>query len=165
MDQRVKTSPVGPAAHVAGTRNQRGLTLMEILLVIVLIGLMSAFAIPKLSDAMNGQNVQSARAAFVGMYAQARSTAIQRGGSATLTLAGNVLRIQSKNPITGVTEAVGNSVDLNGRYGVTVSSTPSNTWIFDPRGIGTAASQSSVTITKSTHSTTIVMSAAGRVIQ
>ena len=145
-------------------RSQRGMSLMEILLVIVLIGIMSAFAIPRLTDAMNSQNVQSARAAFVATYAQARYTAIQRGSTASLVLSGNVLRISSTNPVTNVTESVGNSVSLSDRYGVSVSPT-SYTWTFDPRGIGNATAQTSVTISKSTHATQVLISAAGRVIQ
>jgi prepilin-type N-terminal cleavage/methylation domain-containing protein len=143
---------------------QRGLTLMEILLVIVLIGIMSAFAIPRLSDALTHQNVQSARVAFVGMCAKARYVAIQRGSKTRLTLVNNVVSIQSANPVTNVTESVGNAVDLNSRYGVTVRP-PVGTWTFDSRGLGTAAGQTSVSIAKGSDSTEIVISAAGRVIQ
>ena len=159
-------TPAAPAAAGApALRGARGLTLMEILLVIVLIGIMSAFAIPKLTDAINSQNVQSARVAFVSMYAKARYTAIQRGGTTTLTLANNVLSIQATSAISSLTGAVGNSVDLYGRYGVTVSATPSNTWTFDSRGLGTATVQSTVNISKGTHQSTILLSGAGRVIQ
>jgi len=114
---------------------------------------------------MSSQNVQSARAAFVGMSAQARYAAIQRGSSATLTLANNVLSIRSTDPVSNATKAVGNSVDLNGRYGVTVSPA-SLTWTFDARGIRQQTDSTSVTISKgANHSTTIVLSPAGRVIQ
>ena len=164
MNQHTLTSARMCPCLPAPARSERGLTLMEILLVIVLIGLMSAFAIPKLTDAMRRQNVQSARVAFVAMYAQARATAIQRGTTDSLILSGNVLRIRAANPVTGFSEAVGNSVDLYSRYGVTVSSTNSP-WTFDSRGLGPGTSQTSVTISKGPYSTTILMSAAGRVIQ
>ena len=168
MDLRmraVQSSPSFCPPLPAAARNARGVTLLEILMVIVFIALMSAFAIPRLNDAMNSQNVRSARAAFVGMNAKARYAAIQRGGSATLTLANNVLSVQSTNPVSNAAQSVGNSVDLYGRYGVTVS--PSSlTWTFDARGLRTQTDSTSVTIYKGTKdSTKIVLSPAGRVIQ
>ena len=57
MNQHTLTSARMCPCLPAPARSERGLTLMEILLVIVLIGLMSAFAIPKLTDAMRRQNV------------------------------------------------------------------------------------------------------------
>ena len=112
---------------------------------------------------MMRQDVQSARVAFVGTYAQARYTAIQRASTTRLILANNVVLIQSVNPVTNVSEAVGTAVDLNSRYGVTVR--PNATWTFDSRGLGTAAGQSSVSIAKGADTTEIVISAVGRVIQ
>ena len=145
-------------------RSEGGVTLIEILLVIVLIALMSAFAIPKLSDAMMQQSVSSARVAFVGMYATARSTAIQRGAQSALILANNVVTIRSQNPVTSLTETVGNSLDLNGRYGVTVQPAI-DTLQFDSRGIGLGAIPDTVSITKGWYATQIVISAVGRVIE
>lgn len=167
MDER-RMMPIESRAAVAAPARvrmeRRGFTLMEMLMVIVLIGAMTAFALPRLNSAMTQQNVSSARVAFVGMYAKARYTAIQRGSAATLILANNVVSIQSTNPVTNVTQMVGNSVNLGTRYGVTVQPA-SSTWQFDPRGLGTGASQTSVSITKGTYATQIVISAAGRVIQ
>jgi type II secretory pathway pseudopilin PulG len=128
------------------------------------MGAMAAYAIPRLGNAMTKQNVQSARAAFVGLLAQARYTAIQRGGQASLVLSNSTVTVRATNPVTGVTGQVGNAQDLNGRYGVTLS--PSSlTLTFDSRGIGTASSQTSVSVTKDTYTMSIVVSAAGRVIQ
>jgi prepilin-type N-terminal cleavage/methylation domain-containing protein len=144
--------------------NQRGMTLIEIVIVIVLIGAMAGYAIPRIGDAITKQNVRSARTLFVSMHARARATAIQRGSRTQLVVSNGQLRIVSFNPVTGASESVGNLEDLGQRYGVTVS--PSTlTLTFDPRGIGTEASQTEVTIRKGSYTSRIVISPAGRVIQ
>jgi prepilin-type N-terminal cleavage/methylation domain-containing protein len=150
-----------PAKHRLGSN---GLTLIEILLVIVLIGILAGYGLPRLANISTTQSISSARVALVGLLANARYTAIQRGGSASFILSNNQITVQATNPVTGVTETVGNVQDLNGRYGVTVQPT-SLTLIFDPRGVGTASSQTTVSITKGSYGTSIVISAAGRVIQ
>ncbi len=143
--------------------NRRGFTLIEILLVIVLLGIMSAFALPRFADAVRKQNIRSARVALVGLCAQARATAIQRGSKTKFVLLNSVISIQSSNPVTNASQTVGNPVDLYGRYGVTVL--PSSFSLeYDPRGIGTAP-QTSLQIAKGSDTTTVVISAAGRVIQ
>jgi prepilin-type N-terminal cleavage/methylation domain-containing protein len=151
-------------ALAASASGQRGLTLMELLLVIALIGIMSAFGLPRISAALGRQSVQSARVAFVGMYAKARYTAIQRGSKTQLIVVNDVASIQSANPVTNLVEEVGNAVDFNKRYGVTVQPVV-GIWTFDSRGLGSGAGQTSVSIAKGTDSTEIVISAAGRVIQ
>jgi prepilin-type N-terminal cleavage/methylation domain-containing protein len=144
--------------------NRRGLTLIEIVIVIVLIGAMAGYAIPRIGDAITKQNVRSARTLFVSMHARARATAIQRASRTQLVVSNGQLRIVSINPVTGAAQTVGNVEDLTQRYGVTVA--PSSlTLTFDARGIGTEASQTEVSISKGSYASRIVISPAGRVIQ
>ncbi len=144
--------------------NQRGMTLIEVVIVIVLIGAMAGYAIPRIGDAITKQNVRSARTLFVAMHARARATAIQRASRTQLVVSNGQVSIVSTNPVTGATQTVGNVEDLTRRYGVTVLPT-SLTLTFDARGIGTEGSQTEVSISKGQYASRIVISPAGRVIQ
>lgn len=144
--------------------NQRGVTLIELLLVIALIGIMGAFAFPRVGDGITKQNVRSARTLFVGTHARARATAIQRGSQTFLIVNNGRLTIQSVNPVTNAAQQVGNVEDLGARYGVTVQ--PGNlTLTFDGRGMGQEATGTTISITKGAHGTQIQISPVGRVWQ
>ncbi len=144
--------------------NQRGVTLIEIVIVIMLIGVMAGFALPRLGDALTKQNVQSARTLFVSAHARTRATAIQRGTQTQLIVSNGRLTIQSANPVTSVVDTVGSVENLGARYGVTVQ--PTNvTLTFDGRGIGMEATEITISITKGSYGSTIVISPVGRVRQ
>ena len=144
--------------------NRRGVTIIELLIVIVLIGVMAGFAFPRIGDAITKQSVRSARTLFVGTHAKARATAIQRGSQTQFILAGGRITIQAAHPVTNVVQQVGNVEDLGSRYGVTVA--PTNvTLTFDARGIGMETSATTISITKGSYGSNIVISPVGRVIQ
>ncbi len=144
--------------------NRRGLTLIELVIVIVLIGVMAGLGFPRLGDAMTKQSVRSARTLVVGLVAKARATAIQRGSATRFIVSNGKITIQSSNPVTNVTQTVGNVEDLGSRYGVTVQ--PSSlTLTFDGRGIGMETTETTISITKGSYGSKIVISPVGRVIQ
>jgi prepilin-type N-terminal cleavage/methylation domain-containing protein len=144
--------------------NKRGVTIIELLIVMTLIGVIAGFAFPRIGDAITKQNVRSARTLFIGTHAKARATAIQRGSQTQLILAGGRLVIQAANPVTNVVQQVGNVEDLGSRYGVTVQ--PTNvTLTFDARGIGMETTETTISITKGSYGNQIVFSPVGRVIQ
>lgn len=143
---------------------ERGFTLIEVVIVIVLIGAMAGFAFPRLGGAMAKQSVRSARGAVVAMFAKARATAIQRGAATSLIIKNDTLFVQSVHPVTGAVQRVGNFEDLAARYGVDIQ--PNNdTCLYDPRGIALEAGNLVVTVTKGAFTETIVVNAVGRVIQ
>ena len=142
--------------------NKRGVTLIEIIIVIVLVGVMTGFALPRIGDAITKQSVQSARTFFISAHARTRATAIQRGTQTQLIVSDGRLTIQSANPVTYVVDTVGGVQDLGARYGVTVQ--PANVSLtFDGRGIGTENTGTTISITKGSHGSTIVISPVGRV--
>src|SRR3989442_10870426 len=57
----------------------RGFTFIEVLIVMVLIGIIAALGIPRIRDAIQKNNVRSARAAIGTLVAKARGAAVQRG--------------------------------------------------------------------------------------
>lgn len=143
---------------------ERGLTLIEILIVMALIGAMAGFGFPRLADAWVRQNVRSARAALVGLYARGRATAIERGATTRVIVENNRVRIESVNPVTGATVIVGRIEDLQSRYGVTIA--PSlDTCVYDPRGVAREASETVLTIARGSVVQVLRINRLGRVIQ
>jgi len=69
-----------------GNRGNSGFTVIELLWVIVLMGLMAMLGIPRIRDALQKQNVRSARVATVSHVVKARNAAVQRGCRATVHL-------------------------------------------------------------------------------
>lgn len=144
--------------------NKRGVTIIELVMVIILVGVMAGLGFPLIGDAITKQNVRSARTMIVGLHAQARATAIQRGAQTQFILAGGRIAIRSLNPVTNAAQQVGNVQDLGSRYGVTVQ--PSNlTLTFDPRGLGMETNDNTISVTKGSYGSKIVISSVGRVIQ
>ncbi|MGD2136116.1 MAG: prepilin-type N-terminal cleavage/methylation domain-containing protein, partial [Gemmatimonadales bacterium] len=123
----------------------RGFTIIEVLIVIGLIGLMAAIAMPRIGDALINQNVDSGRAAVVSMHAKARAVAIQRGMTSALVFNGNTVLVISRNPVTRAVDTVGAPNDLYDRYGVSVV-TSRDTLQFDPNGIGADGGDTKVTV-------------------
>lgn len=144
--------------------NRRGVTLIELLLVITLIGIMGAFALPRIGDGITRQNVNSARTLFIGTHAKARAVAIQRGSQTSLIVNNGSLTIQSVNPVTGAVQQVGNVENLVARYGVKVEP-PNVTMVFDGRGMGMETTWTIIIITKGAYGSQVRISPVGRVWQ
>lgn len=125
-----------PAAPIA----RRGYSIIELLIVLTIIGITTAIALPKLRGMGLGTDIVSAQNALVSRVAGTRAAAIQAGQSSriyfhrdsvwTVTVSG-----------TGVETRVGSMLNLRGQFNVTAVVNPAdNTFIqFDPRGIGSLA--------------------------
>lgn len=149
----------------SGSR-RRGFTAVEILIVMVLIGLMSAVALPFLRNAAAKSGVSGALAAVTGLHAVARNSAIQRGRTAVLVVSGateTVLVVLRRSGSTAV-DTVGRAENLYTRFGVDLQST-SDSVVFTPRGIGTASGSTSIVATRGDYADTLVISAAGRLVR
>lgn len=143
---------------------ERGLTLIEVIIVLVLIGAMAGFGFPRLADAWVRQSVRSARAALVGLYAKGRATAIERGAVTRVIVDNNRVRIESVDPVTGATVVVGSVEDLGNRYGVRIL--PSlDTCVYDPRGVAREAGETVVTISRGSVVQVLRINQLGRVIR
>ncbi len=143
---------------------ERGMTLMELMTVVGLVGIVGGIVAPRVSDAVAREKVRSARNAIVTMHTTARATAIQRARTTTVVLRGDSVLIRSRHPVTGVEETVETPEDLAARYGVTVTATREELR-FDPRGLGAETYPTTIVVASGSHADTVTVSAIGRVLR
>lgn len=143
---------------------RRGFTLIETLMVIVVAGLMMAIGFPRLRQAMVSTNLRSARNTVAALHAQARAVAVERGRASELQVSGNravVVTTPRLVDLSGSThDTVGGVHDLLEEFGATLSL--SGTIGFDPRGVGTNTSTTTMAVTKGGHTLSLVVSPFGR---
>lgn len=126
--------------------DRRGFSLIEMLIVVVLIGVLAAFGVPRIRQGMEASRVSGARIAITTMNAKAKALAVQRSRVVQLIVAGNEVRLESRHPVTGVSTVVDRQ-DLYASYGVTVGSTR-DTLRYDPRGLGLQNSATTIAVTR-----------------
>jgi hypothetical protein len=117
-------------------RNRKGVTLIEIMTVVVMAILMTAVAFPKLKETRRAASMQSAKTQVESYLAVARSIAIRNGVRAFLIREGNTMRIMadSANGLVTVVRPIQlytvSNVVLSSMSGFTA-----DTIIYDNRGI------------------------------
>lgn len=62
---------------ITGKLNNRGFTLVELLLVIILIGIVLALAVPSTRDVLTGDSLKKASRQFIGLERQLRADAVR----------------------------------------------------------------------------------------
>lgn len=117
--------------------NKRGFSAIELLVVFVIVGIITAFGIPRMRTAVLRSNVRSAKVSLGTLVVKARAAAVSRGCTATMTLTtgqyGTVSISVCTVNNTG-TEILGGVDSLAARYNVYMR--PSTTTLaFDPRGL------------------------------
>lgn len=145
---------------------QRGFSLIEVLTVMIMIGIVSALALPRLGNTLAHQDVRGARAYITAAHARARASAVSRGRRTAFAIKNGVIAIRSQHPMTGVNEIIGGAVDtVTERFGVTLSIDPiaRDTLVFDPRGLGMETTTTTIIITKRGFSDTIDIAPLGRI--
>ena len=141
-----------------------GFTLVEMLLVMILLGLISAIAYPRLKGPVAGLSVRSALQQTSEMLIVARTAAVQSGAETRFIRNGNVLRTVMDSSGTWITLGARDLYTLHG-VTLTVSGTlPKDTIRFDARGIaiGLTASQT-IKFTNSTAIDSVCVTRVGKV--
>lgn len=116
-----------------------GYSLAEVLIVISIIGIVTATAVPRLAKAKNQAQLTGAVTRFTRAVMTARQAAIQRGKTSYFR--------HSNNKFWVIVDTTGNlsdsviitaAYDLSDEYGVTVTAPSGVTSIqYDPRGVST----------------------------
>lgn len=128
-----------------------GFTAIEMLMVIVIVGIMMAVAIPFLRNSSQKTSVRGAADEISRLYATARATSIARGKTAWLVMNGGastVMVIAKKVNATGI-DTVAKPDNLNTRYKVTFT-TSTDSMVFTPRGIGANLASTTVILSSTT---------------
>ena len=112
-------------------RNRKGVTLTEIMAVVAMTILMTAFAFPKLKETRRAASMQSARTQVESYLTVARSIAIRNGVRAVLIREGNTIRIMADSGNTLV--LVVRPVQLDSVSHVRLEAT-ADTIVYDNRG-------------------------------
>jgi prepilin-type N-terminal cleavage/methylation domain-containing protein len=115
-------------------RNRNGFTLFEIMTVIVLLGIMAALAIPRMSVSKRAASMQSARVQVESYISAARAIAIRNGGRTQLVQTGNTMYVVADTGTGWIT--VVKPTRFNQSSNVVVSATVGSI-LFDARGLAT----------------------------
>jgi len=114
-------------------KSDAGVTLVEMVIVLTLIGIITAISLPKLANSTDVLAIRSARQEVASYISQARALAIQSGRVARFVRNGNSIQLTVTN-ISGGTSLIA-SQNLGSGNGVTLAASPSDTIAFDPRGV------------------------------
>lgn len=127
----------------ATTKNRQGYTLAEVLIVISVIGIVTAIAVPRLSKAKDQAQLTGAVTRFTRGVMAARQAAIQRGKTSYFK--------HSNNKFWVIVDTAGSltdsiiitaPVDVSAEYGVAVTFPTGVASIqYDPRGVSTQPSR------------------------
>ncbi len=123
--------------HTFLRASRAGISLVELMWVIVIIGLMVLFALPKLGPAYDHSMVRSARTAVTNLYNATRTAARASNRVAVLRLSGDVVWIELNASFPGTTK---DPVTMGGRFHdfgeqYKVSITGPDSVRVDPRGL------------------------------
>jgi prepilin-type N-terminal cleavage/methylation domain-containing protein len=144
-----------------------GFTLIEMLVVVVVIGLTSLIALPKLNTAFARSNVLSAKAKVMALYSTARATAMSSNQTAILRVNGNQVYVYARPrrqaPTAGNTvDTIIRPTDISTAYGVTLSGGVDSVRISSA---GLGLDSATLVLTKYTTIDTVYISRYGRVIK
>jgi prepilin-type N-terminal cleavage/methylation domain-containing protein len=152
--------------------SKRGFTFIEIMIVMVIIGVIASFGIPRIRDSILKVNIRSARVGFSLLAVKARQAAVARGcrGVMHITSGTNgtvwvtVCKLTATGNVGAAVDTLGSVEQLASRYGVSIASTVDSIQ-YDPRGISIGYTQAIVRFTASgtSYMDSTVVNAIGKV--
>ena len=147
-------------------RRQSGFTLLELLVVVVIIGLISMLAFPRIKEAFQASALSGARARVVTVYSAARAVAVETNRPVRMHFNGNTIWVTATPRFStsgsGTADTVGAVQSVYGIYGVTVNSTV-DSLMLDPRGLG--MNGASIILSNGHGADTVTITGFGRVVR
>jgi prepilin-type N-terminal cleavage/methylation domain-containing protein len=119
-------------------RNRKGVTLLEIMTVVVMAAIMMAVALPQLKETRRASSMQSAKTQFESFAATARAIAVRTGSRTYLIRQAHSIRIEADS--AGQMVTVVRKVNLSEVSSVHLGSTSgqsADTIMYDARGMAT----------------------------
>ncbi len=116
-------------------------------MVVVVLGLMMAMALPKIAELKSRSSLRAARQGLSALFAATRAAAVQKGKVATLTLSGTTASVVVLSGLQGQPVTIMGPVRFDQQFGATLTAMASApmTIRYDARGLVTPAT---VTITR-----------------
>lgn len=143
-------------------KNRTGFSLIEIMMVLVIAGLVYAIAARPVRGAFGAASRRAATREVTSYLFRARAIGVQQSRRAWVVRAGNTLKIIVDSAGTKV--QVGTIIDMNARYGATLSATPKDSIEFDPRGfVVLPASTPKIIVTRPPNVDTLCVTGLGRI--
>ena len=143
-------------------KNRTGFTFIEIMIVLVIAGLVYAIAARPVRGAFGAASRRAATREVTSYLFRARAIAVQQSRRAWVVRAGNTLKIIVDSAGTKV--QIGTIIDMNARYGATLSATPKDSIEFDPRGfVVLPASTPRIIVTRLPAVDTLCVTGLGRI--
>ena len=140
-----------------------GFSLIEMLIVVVMIGLMTLIALPRLADTFAQSNLSSARAKIISLFSVARATASGSSRTTVLRLSGNKIYVVASKLNGGVgVDTVTPVENINTEYGVTATVSPDSI-LLDQSGLG--RNGSTIILSKSGRADTVTISQYGQILK
>jgi prepilin-type N-terminal cleavage/methylation domain-containing protein len=118
-------------------RRERGFSLIEMLVVIVVLGIATLIGVPRIGAGMTKANVRGARTTLINLLSRTRIAATETNRITVLKVVGNnavILLRPRRLPGVGDADTLGNVMRLGDAYGVTIAA-PIDSVRFDPRGL------------------------------
>lgn len=141
----------------------RGFTLIEMLIVMTLIGVVSAFSVPRVANTLRREAARSARREIATQVMRARNAAAQRGCRATLHINSSSDRVWvtvCKTTGTGV-DTIGTITDVATRYKVNMIAT-ADSLPFAANSLGLGTATIAVAFARGTYWVTMAITPVGR---
>lgn len=143
--------------------NRRGFTITELLTIVVVLGAISAIALPKTGRIFEGISVRSARQEVASHLAMARALAIQNGANTTFERTGNSIRVTLDVP-GSPTATVMDWKNLADEYGVRLAGVA--TVRYNARGYayGLTENPSVIRMSRGARSDSVCMMGRGQIL-